>query len=294
MDGGASVKNLLTFDEAWPILQREGIDKIIHSIETEGQPIRQCFTSEEYMRLYTPEVDKMYNQYRKTFEDYISSKVLPALRGKVNVDLLKELQRRWKDHKIMKMWLTRFFNFIERYYIPFRKLPSLEEISNSAFYSLVFCEMKDQVNDAIISMPKKAYYKLQPQGKPQGINKEREGERIDRVLMKEVLDIYAEISEGSSRNYGEDIEKAIIEATSKFYSRSTLNWTAIMSKEEYTRKDVKFHLAPVTSKIVAQCLQQEKERVSDYMNGLKSKNKVFEAAQNELLDSRASNLRKEK
>ncbi|CAA0817482.1 Cullin-1 [Striga hermonthica] len=275
MDGGAAVKNLLTFDEAWPILQREGIDKIIHSIETEGQPIRQCFTSEEYMRLYTtvynvcspnklsPEVDKMYDQYRKTFEDYISSKVLPALRGKVNVDLLKELQRRWKNHKIMKMWLTRFFHFIARYYIPFRKLPSLEEISDSAFYSLVYCEMKDQVNDAIISM----------------INKEREGERIDRALMKEILDIYAEISEGSSRNYGEDIEKAIIEATSAFYSRSALNWTTIMSKEEYTRK-------------AEECLQQEKERVSDYMNGLKSKNKVFEAAQNELLDSRASNLGK--
>ncbi|KAL2240044.1 UNVERIFIED_CONTAM: Cullin-1 [Sesamum indicum] len=105
----------LTFEEAWPFLQEEAINRIIDGLD--GVETRQ-FTSEEYMLLPVghlvvggicdaifgrtvynvcepnpigPEVQKLYDYYKKTFEDYISSKVEECLnqeKGRVS-DYLK-------------------------------------------------------------------------------------------------------------------------------------------------------------------------------------------------------------
>lgn len=154
----------MTFDEAWPILQEEAINKLIDSLQLEGPLNHQIFTSQDYMRLITvvynvaspnalgPEVDKLYGQYKRTFEDYSSTKVLPALRGKENNNLLKELLRRWNNHKTMLFWLSRFFHYLSRNYIPKKGLPSLVETSHSIFYNKVFGEIINQVRDAVTSL----------------------------------------------------------------------------------------------------------------------------------------------
>ncbi|KAA8548496.1 hypothetical protein F0562_000237 [Nyssa sinensis] len=121
---------------------QEGINKLIDRIE--GVHKHQ-FTSEKYMNLYTtsynicqidqfgPEAQKLYEQYKKTFEDYITSKVLPSLRGKKDESLLEELVNRWNNHKVMTRWIARFFGYLNRYF--------------------VYGEINDHVRDAVISMP---------------------------------------------------------------------------------------------------------------------------------------------
>jgi len=39
---------------------------------------------------------------------------MPALRQHDGEILLKELLRRWQNHKIMVRWLSRFFNYLDR------------------------------------------------------------------------------------------------------------------------------------------------------------------------------------
>ena len=39
--------------------------------------------------------------------------------------MLKELVRRWDNHKIMVRWLSRFFNYLDRYYIQRHNLAQL-------------------------------------------------------------------------------------------------------------------------------------------------------------------------
>ena len=39
---------------------------------------------------------------------------MPALRDKTDEFLLKELLRRWDNHKVMVRWLSRFFNYLDR------------------------------------------------------------------------------------------------------------------------------------------------------------------------------------
>ncbi|KAL0460819.1 UNVERIFIED_CONTAM: Cullin-1 [Sesamum latifolium] len=262
----------LTFEEAWPFLQEEAINRIIDGLD--GVEKRQ-FTSEEYMRIYTtvynvcqpnpfgPEVQKLYDQYKKTFEDYISSKVLPALRGKQNEQLLQELLRRWKNHKTMTYWMSRFFHYLDRYYTVRRNLPSVVETANLAFYHLVYGEMNDQVRDAVLSL----------------INREREGEEIDKGIVREAINIYVGIGEGS-RKYYVDFEEAMMKATTAFYSRKALDWITNHTYQDYMLK-------------VEECLNQEKGRVSDYLK-FRSKYNVVEIVQHELLVVHVSKLEEKK
>ncbi|KAK4482720.1 hypothetical protein RD792_009887 [Penstemon davidsonii] len=115
MASGAANQKVITFDEAWPILQEEAINKIIDHLE--GIQNHQ-FTSEEYMRFYTivysvcfpdqigPEAFKMYEQYKKTFQDYISSKVYGEMNDQIRDAIIslidKEREGEQIDEEIVK------------------------------------------------------------------------------------------------------------------------------------------------------------------------------------------------
>ena len=51
------------------------------------------------------------------------------------------------------------------------------------------------------------------------IDQEREGEQIDRALLKNVLDIFVEIGMGQMDHYENDFEAAMLKDTAAYYSR---------------------------------------------------------------------------
>ncbi|PRQ18296.1 putative cullin [Rosa chinensis] len=174
-------RNFIEFDEGWEFLQK-GITKLKRIVE--GMPETQ-FSSEDYMNLYTtvyklctqdPLNDysqQLYDKYRETFEVYITSTVLPSLREKPEESMLQELVKRWTNHKVMAWWLSRFFHFLDRYFITRRSLPSLNEVALISFRDLVYHEVNANARVAVIDL----------------ICKEREGEQIDRELVKNVVDM---------------------------------------------------------------------------------------------------------
>jgi cullin 1 len=87
--------------------------------------------------------EELYKRYRLSFSVYITERVrdipvnhltsagavplrgshgfkscnmqvLPALASQHNEYLLKELHKRWNNHKVMVRWLSRFFNYLDR------------------------------------------------------------------------------------------------------------------------------------------------------------------------------------
>ena len=40
--------------------------------------------------------------------------VMPVLRAQTAESLLKELQWRWTNHRVMVRWLSKFFNYLDR------------------------------------------------------------------------------------------------------------------------------------------------------------------------------------
>ncbi|GER46235.1 cullin 1 [Striga asiatica] len=261
-------RNTIDLDQGWDFMQK-GITKLKNILE--GLPEQQ-FSSEDYMMLYTtiynmctqkPPHDysqQLYDNYREAFEEYITSTVLPSLREKHDEFMLRELVQRWLNHKIMVRWLSRFFHYLDRYFIARRSLPSLKEVGLTCFRDLVYQELNGKVRSAVIFL----------------IDQEREGEQIDRALLKNVLDIFVEIGMGQMDYYEKDFEEALLNDTAAYYSRKASTWILDDSCPDYMLK-------------AEECLKREKERVSHYLHS-SSETKLLEKVQHELLSVYASQL----
>ncbi|KAG8477662.1 hypothetical protein CXB51_027672 [Gossypium anomalum] len=261
-------RKTIELDQGWDYMHK-GIKKLRRILEGLPEP---PFTSEEYMMLYTtiynmctqkPPYDysqQLYDKYREAFEEYITSTVLPSLREKHDEFMLRELVKRWGNHKVMVRWLSRFFHYLDRYFIARRSLPALNEVGLTCFRDLVYQEVRAKVKDAVIAL----------------IDKEREGDQIDRALLKNVLDIFVEIGMGQMDRYENDFEEDLLQDTSAYYSRKASSWIEEDSCPEYMLKS-------------EECLRKERERVSHYLHS-SSETKLLEKVQHELLVTYANRL----
>lgn len=68
------------------------------------------------------------------------------------------------------------------------------------------------------------------------VDQEREGEQIDRALLKNVLDIFVEIGMGQMDHYENDFEAAMLKDTAAYYSRKASNWILEDSCPDYMLK----------------------------------------------------------
>ncbi|KMT20271.1 hypothetical protein BVRB_1g002750 [Beta vulgaris subsp. vulgaris] len=247
--------------EGWEFMEN-GIKKLKKILEGESEP---PFNSEEYMMLYTTIYNmctqknpydysqQLYDNYRQAFVDYIVSTVLPALKEKHDEYMLIELVNRWLNHKVMVRWLSRFFHYLDRYFITRRTLPSLNDVGLTCFRDLVYQEISGKAKDAVLAL----------------IYVEREGGQIDRALLKNVLGIFVEIGMGQMEQYEKDFEAHLLDDTAAYYSRKASSWIVEDSCPEYMLKS-------------EECLKKEKERVSHYLHS-SSEEKLLERVQNELL-----------
>ncbi|PWA56190.1 cullin [Artemisia annua] len=266
----------ISFEEGWSRMET-AIEKLKRIME--GKP--EQFNSEEYIMNYTtiynmcnqkPLKDhsrRLYDKFKEVFDDYIRLVVLPSLREKHDEFMLEELVRRWENHKVMVRWLSLFFGYLDRYYIVRSSLPPLRETGLSFFRDSVYEEIKGRAKDAVIEL----------------INKEREGEQIDRALLKNVLGLFVEIGKGSMEFYVDDFEAFMIADTSDYYSRKASNWIIEDSCPDYMLK-------------AEECLEKEKNRVDNYLHSIseprlkaKVQSELLENYINQLLEKENSGLR---
>ncbi|KAJ0231113.1 Cullin protein [Hirschfeldia incana] len=230
----------------------------------EGKP-EPAFLSEEYIGYYTavynmctqkPPHDlsqQLYDKYRGIFEDYDTHTVLPSIMEKHDEYMLRELSRRWDINKPMVKWLTRFFFYLNRFFTARRSLPTLTEVGMTSFRDHVYNNVHFNVKQVIIAM----------------IHKEREGQQIDRALLKNVLDIFVQNGMGSLERYEGDFEVFFLKETASYYSRRSSRWIQEDSCPEYMIK-------------CEESLKKEKERVTHYLHS-DTEPKLVEIVQSHLL-----------
>ncbi|KAI9122857.1 hypothetical protein K1719_005746 [Acacia pycnantha] len=255
-----SERTTIDLEEGWDLIQK-GITKLKNNLE--GLP-EEKLSSADNMMLYTtiynmctkkPRLGlhysrRLYDKFRESLEEYILSTVLPSLREKHDEFMLRELVKRWANHNVMVRGLFRFFNYLERRFLPLTLLPSLNVVGLTCFRELVYKEINGKVRDAVISL----------------IDQEREGKQIDRVLLKNVLDIFVEIGMDCYEN---DFEAAMLKDTASYYSQKASNWILEHSCHDYMLR-------------VEECLKWEKERVAHYLHS-SSEPKLLEKVQHELM-----------
>ena len=108
------------------------------------------------------------------------------------------------------------------------------------------------------------------------VDKERDGEQIDRALVKNILGIFVEMGMGGMEAYETDFEAHLLTNTAAFYSRKASVWIEEDSCPDYLVK-------------AEDCLKREKERVGHYLHA-SSETKLLKEVEKEVLASYETQL----
>jgi len=85
------------------------------------------------------------------------------------------------------------------------------------FLDEVYSEMKRKARDAILQL----------------IELEREGEQIDRTLLKNILGIFIEVGMSQMTCYQQDFESQLLKTTAEYYKRKAAVWIEEDSCPDY-------------------------------------------------------------
>eukprot|EP00553_Chaetoceros_curvisetus_P010520 CAMPEP_0204613790 /NCGR_PEP_ID=MMETSP0717-20131115/1707_1 /ASSEMBLY_ACC=CAM_ASM_000666 /TAXON_ID=230516 /ORGANISM="Chaetoceros curvisetus" /LENGTH=685 /DNA_ID=CAMNT_0051626331 /DNA_START=1 /DNA_END=2058 /DNA_ORIENTATION=- len=200
---------------------------------------------------------ELYQRHGETIENYLANTVLPALRAKASQGgtiLLNELQFRWSNHQIMNKWMTKFFNYLDRFYVKHHSLPTLSQAGLRHFKDQIYEEIKRESTAAILEL----------------VDQEREGGMIDKTLIKINVELYESIGMGNLEAYTSDLEGPLLESTRSYYGKKREEWINSDSTPEYLIKAEKV-------------LTEEKNRVHDYLNPA-SEQKLLRVVEEEILE----------
>ncbi|XP_076923615.1 cullin-1-like isoform X2 [Bidens hawaiensis] len=188
----------------------------------------------------------------------LQGQVIPAVKDKTQNFLLYEVWNMWTKYKVMAKFLGGFFLYLDRQVTDDKNknTASLNELSVCCFRDMVVSELYPKIMEAAISL----------------VNQDREGNSVDRDMLKDVSTLFVEIGSGKMYYY-ENFETAILASTANYYNHLLPQWL--------------LHYSPIDIFMKAQnCLNQEKERASQFMHET-SVEKLLQVVHEQLLGQTA-------
>jgi len=261
---------VILLEDGWNRLKTGGVQKIEEILEDmQGGVYKTKISTSEYSDLYTTVYtmctqkppnnwsEHLYNNYCEAVKEYLQARILPRIKEKHDESMLKELVRRWENHKLLVRFLSHVFKYLDRFYVKRLSLPELAEVGSQSFHDIVFNAVKRDVRAAILEL----------------IRREREGEMVDRKLIKQVIEIFVDM--GGQRNslevYVQDFEDMLLSTTADFYSRESSKWAEEDSFPDYMCK-------------AEDRLAQEKQRVDNYLHS-STEEKLLKVCDEQLLQT---------
>lgn len=265
----------LNFNDKWEEFQRNGIEALTQFLtedieradkiqEVRGQ---QVFNNKEFMTLYKIIYDlcivpkgnfskTLYSKYVDVTSRYLQDQVLPDLTDTTGVILLKRLATHWDKHmNIFVKWLGKCFRYLDQHYVKQFSLETVAQKGESLFRAKIFISVKVNVMNAIIKE----------------FEKEREGECIDDLSLKQVIQMIIKFRHNSAdeADYYKELEDLFIKETARYYNLKGIEYLKDYSCEDYLKK-------------VEQVIEEEKERIERYLKE-SSFDKYIAVVQDELL-----------
>ena len=211
--------------------------------------LREAYPLSDFQRIYhtsytmstqrTPHnhSEKLYHQHSKYFEDYQARVQFPKVQNKTGLPLLKELETRWQRHLVLNQWMYKFFQYLDRYHTDHHNFPKLEDQGNTSFKDGVYVKIRKVMTEAVLTQ----------------VNAERDGEVVDRALLKKIVSIYQKMSDSVLEVYERDFERPLLAATKAYFNEKGDAWIET--------SDVPTYLARVEDVLVA-----EAARVKAFMH----------------------------
>ena len=204
--------------------------------------------------------EQLYQRHGETISNYLTEFVLPALTNRHSDELLKEVVKRWNNHKIMNKWMTKFFTYLDRYYVKYHALALLHEAGLTIYKAKIFDAIKVNLSSSILNC----------------INSEREGITIDQDLLRSCVELYEAMGMGTLEAYTADLEASFLAQSKEFYARKADEWLTADSTPAYLIK-------------IEEVLEREKSRVKAYLN-IETDPKLMRVIEEEALEKRETEL----
>uniref|UniRef100_A0A7S1G733 Cullin family profile domain-containing protein n=1 Tax=Bicosoecida sp. CB-2014 TaxID=1486930 RepID=A0A7S1G733_9STRA len=263
----------IPLDDGWRSIRSRGIEPLEHLLDADFDRERgNPFTRAQYAEIYTICYNmctqrapmnfsqQLYERHGETVATYLRNNVLPALERQHDTFLLQELVKRWQNHEVMNKWLFKFFMYLDRYYVSHHGVPKLKEAGLDKFRTVVFDVVKRDVVVALLAV----------------INQDREGEVVDRYLVKNVVSVFVAMGEGTLDTYRHDLEEPLLADTREFYGRRAAAWLAGDSTPAYLIK-------------AEEALNAEADRVQRFLDP-ESEQPLLRVVEHELLKRHESEL----
>lgn len=152
--------------------------------------------------------------------------------------LLKELNTKWTQHEVTMNMIRDILMYMDRTYVAKNKKYPVYHFGLMLF------------RDVIVRHPN---VKRRLQGTLlANVERERQGEMVDKVLMKNTLSMLVELGIDSTRVYESEFEYEFLEATRRFYRQESQEFLAHNTCPDYLEK-------------AEARLAQERRRVEDYL-----------------------------
>lgn len=107
---------------------------------------------------------------------------LDLLRSKSGPALLNQFMIEWNNYLLFSKWLTKIFNYLDRYFLKFSNVDNTVLTALKTFKSKVFDNLKNELNSAVL----------------EEIRKWREGEEVNWNCLHSVIECFITI--GISKN----------------------------------------------------------------------------------------------
>jgi cullin 1 len=204
--------------------------------------------------------NNLYNKYKDTISDYLKINITNILKECHDEILLKEFIHRFENQLIMVKWLKNFMMYLERYYIKYYSLDSLDDIAHKLFKTIIFDKFKHKITTILIN----------------NINTYREEKSIDENLIIETLSIYEYMDLSKLDIYKYDFMHYFLNKSREFYCSLSSKWINQYNAQEYIKN-------------VYELIDKETKLVKKYLY-LTTQNPLMYILYDELLIKKYNNL----
>ncbi|XP_010551535.1 PREDICTED: cullin-3B [Tarenaya hassleriana] len=202
--------------------------------------------------------EKLYSGLVNTMTAHLReiSKSIEAAQGG---SFLEELNRKWNDHNKALQMIRDILMYMDRTYIPSSKKTAVHELGLNLWRDNIVHSIKIQTRllNTLLDL----------------VHRERTGEVIDRVLMRNVIKMFMDLGDSV---YQEDFEKPFLEASAEFYKVESQDFIESCDCGDYLKKAEKR-------------LIEETDRVSHYLDP-KSEAKITSVVEREMIANHMQRL----
>jgi len=198
--------------------------------------------------------DMLYDGLKGVVNDHLKVIALNVASA-VDENFLSELNKSWNDHKISMLMIRDILMYMDRVYVSQQGVATVYDLGLGLFRENIARHPK--IKDRLLTTNLTLIYK------------ERNGEVIDRGLLKSITQMLIDLGINARTVYEDDFEKHFLSVSAQFYQVESQEFIASNSCSDYMKK-------------VEIRLKEELARVSHYLDP-STESKIKEVTERELI-----------